>query len=418
VTSDFSWLDYSARDQRLMLELIDQIREPGTLDELGLGTIRDGFADFLFPGVSTLQTRARYLLFIPWIFRQLEDDRQVSSAVIGRVSRDRQADLVDALEKGNESEGVIGISARRRLRRPPADIYWGALGQYGIRRYPGSLGAYFARIDQWREGHVRRRQTRRGDGGELVDVSEPNWHALPDGPSDLLTKATFALSSEEARFLEERILLSCPGSLLAHCLRNGDVPLQAIERPADVPGLDGELASVAGESGNFARVLRGAMLLYNLMLAEQRHKDADPNAPSRAQDAERIERYRVRLAEWGALEIAPRLGELRAWQSSGTFRAMVPMIAPRSWQAADFAIDWISIAVVDPSGLADNPAARAAVSQRERRVKRLRSRFANATALANWSGGSGTGEMTYRWINARVLLTDIAAGIAQERAGG
>lgn len=418
MTSDFSWLDYSARDQRLMDELVDQIREPGTLDELGLGTIRDGFADYLFPGVSTLQTRARYLLFIPWIFRQLEEDRQVSSAVIGRVSRDRQADLVDALVKGKESEGVIGISARRGLRRPPAEIYWGALGQYGIRRYPGSLGAYFASIDQWREGHVRRRQTRRGDGGELVDVSEPNWHALPDRASDLLIETTFALSAKEGRFLEESVLLSSPGSMLAHCLRNPNVPLQAIERPADIPGLDGELASVAAESGNFARVLWGAMLLYNLMLADQRHADADPDAPSRAQDAERIERYRVRLSEWAALEIAPRLGELRGWQSSGSFRATVPMLAPRSRQATDFAIDWIGISLVDPSAIADNAAARAAVSQRERRVKRFRSRFANATALANWSGGSTTREMTYRWSNARVLLADIAAGIAREHTDG
>ena len=41
-------------------------------DELGLGAVRDSIADHLFPGTSTIQTRLRYMLFIPWLFRTLE----------------------------------------------------------------------------------------------------------------------------------------------------------------------------------------------------------------------------------------------------------------------------------------------------------------------------------------------------------
>ncbi len=40
------------------MEVIDLFGEDDTRDELGLGTIRDGFADLLFPGTSTIQTRA------------------------------------------------------------------------------------------------------------------------------------------------------------------------------------------------------------------------------------------------------------------------------------------------------------------------------------------------------------------------
>ena len=43
------------------LEIVDLFREKGTLDELGIGAIRDAFADRFFPGTSTLHTRARYL---------------------------------------------------------------------------------------------------------------------------------------------------------------------------------------------------------------------------------------------------------------------------------------------------------------------------------------------------------------------
>jgi hypothetical protein len=63
--SSFSWLDYSEQHRRQMLDVIDLFREQETRDELGIGTVRDAFADALFPGTSTIQTRARYFLFVP-----------------------------------------------------------------------------------------------------------------------------------------------------------------------------------------------------------------------------------------------------------------------------------------------------------------------------------------------------------------
>ncbi|MEX2417466.1 MAG: DUF6361 family protein [Actinomycetota bacterium] len=36
-------------------------REEGSVDEIGVGVIRDAFADMFFPGTSTIQTRAPVL---------------------------------------------------------------------------------------------------------------------------------------------------------------------------------------------------------------------------------------------------------------------------------------------------------------------------------------------------------------------
>ena len=49
-----AWLDYSETERRRMMDIIDLFREKGTVDELGLGTIRDALADRLFPGTSTV----------------------------------------------------------------------------------------------------------------------------------------------------------------------------------------------------------------------------------------------------------------------------------------------------------------------------------------------------------------------------
>jgi hypothetical protein len=80
LSSAFSWLDYSARERRTMLSVVDLFREKGTVDELGLGTIRDAFADRLFPGTSVLQTRTRYWLFVPWLYLRLEARRGRTAA--------------------------------------------------------------------------------------------------------------------------------------------------------------------------------------------------------------------------------------------------------------------------------------------------------------------------------------------------
>ena len=51
-----AWLDLTARDRDKMRRVLDLFKEQGTVDEMGLGTIRDTFSDALFPGTSTLQT--------------------------------------------------------------------------------------------------------------------------------------------------------------------------------------------------------------------------------------------------------------------------------------------------------------------------------------------------------------------------
>lgn len=65
MASTFAWLDHSEEQRRQILDVLDLFREKGTIDELGLGTIPDAFADMLFPGTSAPRTRPRYFLIVP-----------------------------------------------------------------------------------------------------------------------------------------------------------------------------------------------------------------------------------------------------------------------------------------------------------------------------------------------------------------
>ena len=64
-----------------MLDVIDLFGEKATRDELGLGGVRDAFADLLLPGTTTIQTVAKYFLFVPWMYMDLERKQVPSSKV-------------------------------------------------------------------------------------------------------------------------------------------------------------------------------------------------------------------------------------------------------------------------------------------------------------------------------------------------
>jgi hypothetical protein len=70
--STLAWLDYSAEDKKRAVSIAALFAMSDTRDELGLASIRDGMAGRLFPGTTTLMTRARYYLFVPWAFARLE----------------------------------------------------------------------------------------------------------------------------------------------------------------------------------------------------------------------------------------------------------------------------------------------------------------------------------------------------------
>ncbi len=53
--STLSWVDFSSTDREQVSKILAMLREPGTLDELRIGQIRDAFADLLFPGFPTIQ---------------------------------------------------------------------------------------------------------------------------------------------------------------------------------------------------------------------------------------------------------------------------------------------------------------------------------------------------------------------------
>ena len=388
-----------------MLEVVNLFREKGTLDELGIGTIRDTFGDHFFPGTSTIQTRAKYFLFLPWIFQGLEAAGVRSDQVDGRARRD-QARLAAALQAGGEgpAAGVIGIDAGERLQRPPSVVYWAGMHRWGILTFGGSLAQYYAALDL---APSARGGLRSDDGeAELVEAAWRNWHGgLPPAPPDLLETTTFALTRDAATYLQERIVATAPDSLLAHCARSTQ-KLNRVDAIWELPILDRIPALLRQEIEHarlFSLVMYGAGLSYNLLLSERAVK------LEITETTEHVERYRGLLEQW-ADEMAVNASALASW-NRGEFWAVAEGLNLRVRRPALFAERWMSMAIEDPSVVPDDPAARQLLANRERSLKGSLARLQNRRALERWSGASGVGRLNYRWLNARVIISDIIDGL-------
>ena len=144
------WIDFSKSERDKVASVIEGLRKKGVLDELGIAQIRDGFANLFFPGTTTIQTRAKYFLMVPYIFKSLESNSIKDYDKLKKELEDLEKECAikllgedmagDDEEDGDEDEGgVIGKRSIRQgkwVKRPPSSIYWAGLKTYGIIYYP------------------------------------------------------------------------------------------------------------------------------------------------------------------------------------------------------------------------------------------------------------------------------------------
>ena len=227
--SKFGWVDFAEDDRQQMLDVVKLFRQRDTMDELGLGRVRSAFADYFFPGLTTIQTRARYFFFVPWIYQKQENwlgNRPRTVEDVNDRIRSKEVNLIGALVEGAEDEtGIIGQSARSELQRMPSTIYWSGLDTFGIRLYPRSKSNYHRRLSiRSRDGSAGR------DAGLLAGERDeagmegptPDWHPpLPEAPEDFLDETTLDLTFEEAQYLAGRVKEELSDSLFAALLIHG-----------------------------------------------------------------------------------------------------------------------------------------------------------------------------------------------------
>jgi hypothetical protein len=396
--SSLTWLDFSEHERRQVLDVVKLFRQEGTVDELGIGAIRDGFADRLFPGTSTLHTRAGYLLFIPWIYQKVEGS-SAKARDPWREARRLEVKLIDALAESDDSYGTIGIERRAALKTFPSTVYWAALAKYGIRLYRGGQAGYHRWIT--RSASTRKRRGLTDDEGQVLDFQSKSWDpGLPSPPAAFPAGASFDLREEERAYLNSRIVTEARDrageSLIAHMIveRIGGEDIGSPWELTDRHRLPGRLQLQLQHAGCFALAIHGAPLLYNFMLAQKcQNADWEGHHADRLADWAREVGESEKLASWDQAEFWEQVRETPANVTPATRR---------------FVDDWLDLSLRgDLDKLAGSSRARALIEGREYELKRRRARLQNPERLASWGGDSGTQRLSYRWDYVRRIVADV-----------
>lgn len=370
-----------------------QVRE--TRDELGLGAIRDSLADQMFPGTSTIQTRLRYMLFIPWMYRRFEEER-VSSREVTSRGRAFELSLVKPLLNQDDPYGVFGRTAGGGLKRLPSSVYWAGLGAWGIRRIEGSQSQYHSSLDEIYRLRDRRDWTA---GEERMRTLQTTWHpGLPPEPSDYPDKLDFRLSQEEAEFLVDRIENSQTGSLLAALAPDpGEVEVEFPWDHPDKESFDTLHQELLDHAGLFSKTMLGSAILYNLMLADQMPKGE-----------KRDEWLAARQKDFSGWALSLEVNTVRSWRLNRLWQLVRSGGYAITRRTRAFVETWVWLSSEGPEKLMDRAEARETVRQREKYLKGPRSRFDNPSALEHWNGSAGMAQLSYRWPTARSYLRDLS----------
>lgn len=274
----FGWVDFSSEERKRIIQAIKALETSGTIDELGIGVIRDGFADQLFPGISVLQTRAKYYITVPDIYRRAMRNKMLKTpdSVSQFIHKEEDSIAESLRKKGNY--GVIG--ERGPVRYKPSQIYWNGLRTFGIVRDGRISQAAVVRKIAAFHRRDENAETNKYDKSDEADDESSNLYGIRsdfnffEGNVDC---STLDLSRKEAEYLYEKIKSSsAKDSLLAwlldYSLSNG-IPekLEDIDRSL----LPKDMSNVLARAIEFRNFIYGAHLLYNRLYAEHLHMDKE-----------------------------------------------------------------------------------------------------------------------------------------------
>lgn len=395
-----AWIDYSSAEQERMRQALALLKSQDTRDELGLGMIRDSLADLLFPGTSTIQTRLRYFLIVPWLYRELEASGSVTAARIANSIVRAEKNLIPRLR---EEPGAFGKVAGERIQRLPSSVYWAGLQRWGIFRQNWSQARLHEAWDEVKEHN-------RGvlipeDGGiapRYISLWDPR---LPSPPAGWKENITLEMSPDEALYLKGRMEL-LDGSLLAHIAEHR-ADLEADYLWNAIGNLPPKLAEMLRQAQAFSLLMYGAARLYNVALCRQSEHE---------HHRDKLEDHEEKMADWADTMV----GFEREWEPAElwSFLEGEQLVISSNRPDRLFVESWFDLLRRrGPRALATDEAARDLIRKREWNLKQNRARLHNANRLATWGGSSGTAFIDYRWFRVRGLLADLYQGLDRSQGG-
>lgn len=414
--SRFGWVDFSPDDRNKVSNVLALLSEQGTLDELGIGQIRDAYSDALFPGISTIQTRAKYFIIVPRILR---DYQELSAAKKHRYKglqeylKERENEVAKILTQvhGEDIQGIIG---RTRIDsggvdRRPSVIYWNGLRTFGILKTSLSLADYCRQLDN-AGTHSELEAAELDEGSDDADALK-NAHLvrLPDRPPNWMTAEVLnlALSKKEAEFLKEKLIATTsiahtvPAQLFKHGIAEKALEIvdagnvKSIELLTELlvktNKVDQQCRHAIQLANEFSLAMEGPHIRYNVLLAKNNGFDS------------RLKQYEDIYLQWedkvNKLNLfKPNCAECWLYGDNVAFMHL------KDSKASKFVRD---IGAIMQNGM-NIDALDSRVRKQAESNKGARSLLHKKLTNEDWVG---IRRLDYRWSSAKIILQDIQDGL-------
>ena len=299
------WIDFSKDERNKVLNVIHLLDEPGAVDELGIGAVRDAFADYFFPGTSTVQTRAKYFLIVPYVLMEAGSGKYGSDLnSILRTIDNEERNCRDILIK-TSNDGVIGsLVPKSWVLRTPSNIYWNGIKKMGIFKEDLSVKEYVhqsiiqrslkqAKAYGNRDKDAEENEKDDMDAGDITSIQF--WCLGDTYKSDWRDHLTIELLPEEAAFLKSQIITTQRDSLFAFILKN-NIDLEKYGSfgalSEDIrDAVDDELRYMMGLANDFNNLVSIITTRYNLIVFDGENERAVSNWELYAKDLKRRSKF-------------------------------------------------------------------------------------------------------------------------------
>ncbi|MBO5933868.1 MAG: hypothetical protein J6Q94_00100 [Clostridia bacterium] len=287
------WIDFSKTERNKILSVLDLLSESGTLDELGIAPIRDGFANLFFPGTSTIQTRAKYFFLVPYALKELELSNETNPNRFLRALNETEKMCGETLLEINPNEnGIIGkrsLQSGKWVKRTPADIYWAGLRKYGIFTGGNISLSEYARAScaiKNQKSNLTKLGNRNdsAEENETDDKNAGNIFKMQFWKMPLYTKEWrenihMDLTTEEGAFLREQIVSTCPDSMISYILENKMTEVLDLEYFSDLGAIIQKFPKQMQDEYtlalSFSDFLFVARTLYNIIISDGQNVQAN-----------------------------------------------------------------------------------------------------------------------------------------------
>ncbi|ADY14202.1 DUF6361 family protein [Sphaerochaeta globosa] len=399
------WIDFSREQRDKVMKILHNLAQKTALDELGIGAIRDGFADIFFPGTSTIQTRAKYFVLIPYIFREIITGKNIKKGSMQDLIEQRELELIQDLKdnSGDDLRGIIGQDSGINLKRKPSSVYWSGIRSWKIFDPPEehlknfSLNQYCMFV----ENHHSKREQGKLSGKKVEDDEDAlnddpaymiiglSFFDFPENIPDSLDQSTIKLTYGEAVFLQKKIIASHSESLLAHFLVQDNWYLLpkdnlSFQDLLDLSGFkDAEMARKIQLASWFATFNKIINVRFNWLLREGMNRESYDR---------KWQESLVQVNNLGDNHLEEIFTLLKLTRESENKTKQFLNLVYESLKTGDF-------------DTADR-----LIRKREESLKRSRSKFKNIQQL-NLEHNIGIEELDYRLPIALQLLSDIHHGL-------